>query len=878
MSAEPTSTGTAFGGASAEPSQGLTPGAILASRFRIVALLGRGGMGEVYRAEDLKLGQPVALKFVPGPIDATRLERFYGEVRLGRQVAHPNVCRIYDVIEADGRHFLVMEYVDGEDLASLLRRIGRLPQDKATEIARGLCAGLAAAHEKGILHRDLKPANVMIDGRGQARITDFGLAALAAESHQDAHAGTPAYMAPEQLRGEAITARSDLYSLGLVFYEVFTGRRAWDAGTMSELLKLRSDSSPATPSSLVKDLDPAIERLILRCLERNPAARPATATAVLAALPGGDALDAAVALGETPSPEMVAAASVVGDLGVAQAWGLLLLTTVMIAGTVALAGRVSLHGLVPLPRSPEVLLDRVRQIAERFAPEQPAVDRAWGIEIDRDYLQTLRAAPADRDVRLRSDHPGALFFWYRYSAEPLVARTWQRAPAWLLGPKVVGRVTRTEPPVAAGSLEIVLDPQGRLIRFVRSAEPDGVDAAERRSTTAATPVSSQPTFDSQSLFEQAGLDPSRLVPEPSRPGPAGETRAWQGTFAESPSRPFRVIVTPEQGRLAHFEIKPRALAAGVGSTRGNADAALLTWATWLTVVGGTITVAFLLVVVVRNLRSRRGDRRAADRFAVFGALSAALALKLHVHFPPSIIDFPDLWIATDGQAVYWAVFGWMVYIGIEPILRKALPRALVSWTRLMSGRLRDPLVGRDVLVGVAVAAFTVLMRFGANHVSHLEGDAISPRAHAIEALESTWGVFAMLLETLFPAALIALASLLAYVVSLAIYRRRVPAVLGLWLFIVAIGLPTSQGVAGVLSTILYAGVFVWVLLRVGILAASVSNYVISMLVSLPLTTELSAWYAGASAAGLVVIFGLAVYGFVVSLAGKPVFGRPVLET
>ena len=157
------------------------PGDLVAERYRIVGLLGRGGMGEVYRADDLRLGQPVALKFLPATLarDPMQLARFHAEVRLARQVSHPNVCRVYDIGEADGRHFLSMEYVDGEDLASLLRRIGRLPQDKAVEIARQLCAGLAAAHERGVLHRDLKPANVMLDGRGQVRITDFGLAALA---------------------------------------------------------------------------------------------------------------------------------------------------------------------------------------------------------------------------------------------------------------------------------------------------------------------------------------------------------------------------------------------------------------------------------------------------------------------------------------------------------------------------------------------------------------------------------------------------------------------------------------------------------------------------------------------------------------------------
>src|SRR5262249_7676978 len=144
---------------------------------------GRGGMGEVYRADDLKLGHPVALKFLPATLaaDAGLLERFHAEVRNARQVSHPNVCRVYDigeVVSADGasQHFLSMEYIDGEDLASLLRRIGRLRGDKTIEIARQLCAGLAAAHERGLLHRDLKPANIMIDGRGRSRITDFGLA------------------------------------------------------------------------------------------------------------------------------------------------------------------------------------------------------------------------------------------------------------------------------------------------------------------------------------------------------------------------------------------------------------------------------------------------------------------------------------------------------------------------------------------------------------------------------------------------------------------------------------------------------------------------------------------------------------------------------
>src|SRR6516164_385940 len=168
------------------------PGAIVAGRYRLVALLGRGGMGEVYRADDLTLDQPVALKFLPDGVAETdaRVAQFHNELRVARQVSHKNVCRLYDLGEADGRRFLTMEYVDGEDLASLLRRIGRVPQDKAVDIARQLCAGLAAAHERGVLHRDLKPANIMIDGDGNVRIADFGLAVTAADVTAS-RAGTP---------------------------------------------------------------------------------------------------------------------------------------------------------------------------------------------------------------------------------------------------------------------------------------------------------------------------------------------------------------------------------------------------------------------------------------------------------------------------------------------------------------------------------------------------------------------------------------------------------------------------------------------------------------------------------------------------------------
>src|SRR5262245_40630440 len=272
----------------------------------MVALLGRGGMGEVYRADDLKLGQPVALKCLPATVerDPERLQRFMEEVRVSLRVTHPGVCRVFDIGQVDRRHFLSMEFVDGEDLGSLLRRIGRLPEDKAVDIARQLCDGLAAAHDQGVLHRDIKPANIMIDGRGRAKLMDFGLAgAFIGIGGAEARAGTPKYQAPEQLDGKALSERTDLYALGLVLYELFTGKSAFDL--RDEDQRRARSSTPTSPSSHVSGLDPLVERAILRCLESDPAKRPQSAALLAAMLPGGDPLAMMIAAGETPSPELV---------------------------------------------------------------------------------------------------------------------------------------------------------------------------------------------------------------------------------------------------------------------------------------------------------------------------------------------------------------------------------------------------------------------------------------------------------------------------------------------------------------------------------------------------------------------------------------------
>ncbi|HEX8154421.1 MAG TPA: serine/threonine-protein kinase, partial [Thermoanaerobaculia bacterium] len=427
-----------------------TPGLLIADRFRIIAPIGRGGMGEVYRADDTKLGQQVALKFLP---DASqeKLQRLYGEVRIGRQVSHPNVCRLYDAFEWEGHHFLSMEYIDGEDLASLLRRIGKLPHDKALEITRELCAGLAAAHALGVIHRDLKPANVMLDGRGRARITDFGLAAFSDDTVAVREmAGTPSYMAPEQLRGGEATHKSDLYALGLIVYELFTGRRMFEAKSVGDLISQHEQSHSRNLSQQTRDVEPNVQRVIVRCLEEKPEQRPPSIHAVIAALPGGDPLQAALDAGETPSPEMIAAAGEVGELRPAVAIGLALAVPLLLLLATLVTQRTRMYEILTLPKSPDVLIDRARDFSAARGNAHP-FDRAHFWAVDPDFSRQPRG------LDFRGIEPSPVSLVVRESPQSIL-------PKRMLG--------GSDPPFdVAGMVTLTYDPRGRLLRYFRVLPP-----------------------------------------------------------------------------------------------------------------------------------------------------------------------------------------------------------------------------------------------------------------------------------------------------------------------------------------------------------------------------------------------------------------------
>jgi tetratricopeptide (TPR) repeat protein/predicted Ser/Thr protein kinase len=288
-SAWPTAQGVSVSG-SAAPPVGFAAGAIIAGRYEILQALGEGGMGTVYKATDRELDRTVALKTIRPELAANPaiIKRFKQELILARQVTHRNVVRIYDLGEAEGVKFITMEYIEGRDLTSLLREKGKLAPKEATEIMEQVCRALEAAHMEGVVHRDLKPQNIMIDANGKVSVMDFGIArsteAVEAMTFTGAVIGTPQYMSPEQARGEKLDARSDLFSFGIVFYELLTGNSPYKADTVMSSLYKRTNEAARPAIELVPEIPRGLSEVVSKCLERDLAVRYQSAEEILADL------------------------------------------------------------------------------------------------------------------------------------------------------------------------------------------------------------------------------------------------------------------------------------------------------------------------------------------------------------------------------------------------------------------------------------------------------------------------------------------------------------------------------------------------------------------------------------------------------------------
>jgi serine/threonine-protein kinase len=835
------------------------PGTILADRYRIVGLLGKGGMGEVYRADDLKLSQPVALKFLPDHLksDGAALARFHREVRVARQVSHRNVCRVYDIGEAEGHLFLSMEFIKGEELSSLLRRIGRLPADKAIQIARQLCAGLAAAHDNDVLHRDLKPANVMIDENGNVRVTDFGLAGLAKEFGADeAIAGTPAYMSPEQLAGKELSVTSDIYSLGLVLYELFTGKKAFDAPTLNELIKLRRlDTTPAQPTSIVKDLDPVVQRVIERCMQKDPSLRPTSALQVAAALPGGDPIAAALAAGETPSPEMVAAAPKEGVLKPAIAAALLLTVLAGLALSCWLTKYTAVYRMTPLDVPPEVLRARARDTIKKMGYTSQPLDSADGVVLKEEYLRYIAArdqSPA-RWNKLRTEGPGPYRFWYRQS------------PRYF---DTIENINVDKPALdVSGMTAVYLDMEGRLHWFIGVPPQRDPPAA-----AAATPDWSVP-------FREADLDLKNFQPVASTwvPLHAYDARAaWDGTDPAHPENKVHVEAAAFRGKLTYFETvypwDPPSRQEQSEESGGSRALTFLLIAIFLIALIGSALLAR------KNVRLGRGDRRGAVRIAFFFLAIRMLVWLFGEHHNGLPGREFSLFFLHLSDAVFTAFFLWLLYVALEPYVRRRWPHWIISWTRLLAGGYRDPLVGRDILIGagfgVGIMLLTILVDaspplLGRPVQLHIHPGVTNLGVHLFFekfAVQVTAGLF----QPFF-----ALFLLLLFVIVL---RRERLALLALWLIITAFNtLVTQKPLAMMPLASLAALLFVLVLYRYGLLATIAALFVAHLLIFYPMTTELTAWYATDFVIALAVCLALAAYGFYISLAGQSLFAGRLLD-
>jgi serine/threonine-protein kinase len=813
------------------------PGTLLAQRYRIVSLLGRGGMGDVYRANDLLLAQAVALKFLPAQwtSDEPTLARFRNEVRIARQISHPNVCRVYDIGEAEGATYLSMEYVDGEDLASLLRRIGRLPRDKALEIARQLCAGLAAAHDKGVVHRDLKPGNIMLDGQGQLRITDFGLAGVASEV-KDIRSGTPAYMAPEQRSGKEVTPRSDIYALGMVLHEVFTGRG------------FSADSSHP-------DLTPEEDRVIRRCLAEDPAKRPASALAVSAALPGGDPLAAALAAGETPSPEMVAAA---GDSDSVSVRTIGICAAFILAGLVAavvLGGRTSLLANTPLPKSPAVLEQRAKDGIQSLGYTEPPADRVYGFRYATDYQRYAQKEekPATYRAQLAKGQPPSIYFWYRQSPKYLEA-----APVDNLIDLAISIASPTNPPQNhVGMAGLSLDTQGQLIEF--SAVPPQVEDSS---------VPQHPA-DWTALLAAAGVDMIRFAPaEPQWiPLVSFDTRAaWTGSYGHAPEVPLRIEAASWRGRPVYFQVigpwsKPERMAPPPGGQ----------WLSLRMFCIGTPSVTAALTW--RKLRLWWGDTRGAFRLAAFVLSMSMLAWLCSASHVPTAHEFVSFMEAVN---VFFASAGraWIFYVALEPYVRRRWPQIMITWSRLLGGGVRDPLVGGHVLIGITLGVglhtlswIPLLLWQQSGKLSFQE----PPLATLLDARHMTMELVVSTLDAVFGSLLI----LLFLFVFRAMFRRLWLAVAALIVLPVVFLAPMTP--IYVFFDVLIAALAVFALIRFGVLALMSGIVVLLTLGAFLVAADFSAWYAGSSLFAIGSVLALTAYALYTALAGRPLFKAGFLE-
>lgn len=854
--------------------EAFAPGQVLGGRYRVIARLGSGGMGEVYRAEDLVLGAEVALKFIADVLtsDESSRERLAMEVRTARRVTHPNVCRVHDLGDIRGRRFISMEYIDGEDMASLLRRIGRLPVDKGLEIARQIGEALQAAHNQDVLHRDLKPSNVLIDGKGAARLVDFGLAALTNEVKRGDGTliGTPAYMSPEQLSGKPCSIKSETYAFGLIVYELLTGKPVFRPKTLDELYDLHKQPK-VRPVALVPELDPGIDEVVMRCLDEDPERRPASVAAALAALPGGDALTRAIARGLTPSPEVLAASGACGGISAPLAVGALVLIVLGLLCATLLYRQVGLIPRVPLDKPLAALDDRAQSVLAQLGYQTRDMHHASNFDIYERLLWTIakKDSTVHRWERLSRSRPAPIDYWYRQGVLPLAPSNEQ------------GLVTMWDPPHAAsGMVAVRLDPLGRLRELTAVTEPvsiglppgAGAWIAPKAGENCTVPVNGRAPCD-EVVFEAAGLDISRFSPAtPERIPPmfAQERRAWTGTYPEYADEPIRVELATLGSHVVAFRIIETQWAeASSWATPPLSDEG---------VFGRTMLIASEVILLAggawlawKNMRDSRGDTYGAIKVAgmVAGLLfMSTILLRRHTSSP-----MLEAAVVRDSMmlALSRGVMAWVGYLALEPVVRRFWPRTLVAWSRALAGRCRGPVMGQQALVGLGAGIACALV-LGIER----QAPAWFGQASPLPMFDSLAGIDALQSA---PQALGAGLAILVqwigrgmvFVLGLALMGLLIPsrrAATIAFMSISVVGWTLSRHAlpgAGPwwstwIGSLLVVTIATLVMVRFGLVAAVLAGVTYQLIIAFPVPDSPAVWYWGTSVTVLIGLVSLAAMG------------------
>jgi serine/threonine-protein kinase len=704
------------------------------------------------------------------------------------------------------------------------------------------------------LHRDLKPANIMLDRRGQVLLTDFGLAGLAGEiAAADITSGTPAYMAPEQLAGEEVTVRSDIYSLGLVLYEIFSGKLPFESDTLAGLQRARRETSPESLTNLVRDIDPAVERVILRCLQAKPSLRPASAIAVAAALPGGDPLAAALAAGETPSPEMVVAAGEGAGLSPWIAIPMFVAILAAIAASCVIANRHSGLELAAPRYSADVLREKARDLLPKLGYPGDAYDDfstlGWYGEFFSFVVENDKPRPDWHSIF--SQEPALMRFTYRTSPGPMTGSEFHTD---LLTP---GILTNDDPPItAAGMTYMELDQHGHLMYF------------EARPPQLLEPAKDVPPIDWAPLFTAAGVDQSKVTPaEPLWTWlSTSDTRAaWTGAWPGS-NRPMRIEAVSLRGKPVGFYVlgpwsKPWRTTGPEGSALSN-PVFLLQVALVLTILIGAPLLARM------NLARGRGDRKGALRVAGFIFVVHMMLWVTGSHIIVSLGTF-GMFLVALCTSTFAAVLVWITYLAIEPYLRRNWPNTLIAWTSAVAGRIGDPIVGRDVLVGMLAAAVIKLLATATN--AYLaEGRPYLPSTETLLGLRSTLG---MLLQPMPSGVRNSILFLFLILMLGVVLRNRRAAAVAFTVILAVLNLqnPGKHWLLEVLTALVLNGMIAVVLLRWGLLAGAVSLWMV--LLEIPLTTHTSAWYHGYAVAALILLVAMAAWALRTSIKGRRLLPR-----